>query len=55
MTVRQENDLQKARNMISGLRALLDGVMYYGEPLTDTEFARVRAAYDKVCEANDKL
>lgn len=34
---------------------MLDDVMYRMMPLSDNEFKKVRACYDKICEANDKL
>ena len=55
MTNRQERALQTVRAKIRDIRGLLDGVMYYSDPLTDDEFKKVREAYDLVCKANDKL
>ena len=55
MTARQEDALNKEREKISEIRELLDGVMYYSDPLTDKEFEKIRAAYDAVCSANDRL
>lgn len=55
MTGRQENNLNKVRELLKDVRNLLDGVMYGGDPLTDAEFKKVRGCYDKICEANDKI
>jgi len=55
MTARQENNLNKVRELLKDARNLLDGVMYGGDPLTDAEFKKVRGCYDKICEANDKI
>ena len=55
MTPRQEIMLSKARALIADTRSVLDGVMYYSDPLPDTEFSKVREAYDLICKANDKL
>ena len=55
MTIRQMNAVEKTRGLIREIRELLDGVMYYSDPLTDDEFKKVREAYDLVCKANDKL
>lgn len=55
MTARQENNLHKVRALLKDARTLLDGVMYGGDPLSDNEFKKVRACYDKICEANDKI
>ena len=55
MTPRQEIILQKVRECIKDARTMLDDVMYRSDGLSDKERSRVRAAYDKICEANDKL
>ena len=55
MTPRQKNAINAAREKIKEIRVLLDGVMYYTDPLTDSEFKRIREAYDLICKANDKL
>ena len=55
MTPRQKNALNTVREKIKEIRVLLDGVMYYTDPLNDSEFKRIREAYDCVCQAADKL
>lgn len=55
MTINQINAIEQARGKIREIRELLDGVMYYSEPITKEEYKRVREAYDLVCKANDAL
>ena len=55
MTARQENNLNKVRELLKDARNLLDGVMFGGDPLTDAEFKKVRGCYEKICEANDEI
>ena len=55
MTPRQKNAINAAREHIKEIRVLLDGVMYYTDPLNDSEFKSIREAYDYVCQAADKL
>lgn len=55
MTGRQENNLNKVRQLLKDARYLLDGVMFGGDQLTDAEFKKVRGCYDKICEANDQI
>lgn len=55
MTRTQENEIRKVRERIQEIRNILDAVMYYGEPLSEKEFGKIRTAYDLICKANDKL
>jgi len=53
MTARQENNLNKVRDLLKQARNLLDGVMYGDDPLADGEFKKVRGCHDCICRAND--
>jgi hypothetical protein len=55
MTERQEFIIEKAKEKIRELRAMLDDVMYRTDGLSKEEHYKVRQAYDKICEANNKL
>ncbi len=48
--------LAEVRDHIEAIRAILDAMMYdIDARITDEERARLRAAYERVCEANDEL
>ena len=55
MTYRQEVALQKAVEIMNDARTILDDVMYRTDSLEGKEYNKVRSAYDKLCEAIDKL
>lgn len=55
MTSRQEYIMTKVQEKIHELRVMLDDVMYRTDPLPENEFKKVRACYDKICEANDQI
>lgn len=55
MTAQQERELRIVRERISEIRNILDGVMYYSDPITEEERKKIREAYDLICKANDKL
>ena len=55
MTNEQQIQLQKVSNKLEEAREMLDDVMYRMTPLSDSEFEKVRACYDKICEANDQI
>lgn len=55
MTARQQFIMTKVQEQISTIRAMLDDVMYHTDPLPENEFKKVRACYDKICEANDQI
>ena len=55
MTNRQQIIMSKVQEKIKELRRMLDDVMYCSEPLQPDEYKKIRAGYDKICEANDKL
>jgi len=47
--------MTKVQEQIKNVRAMLDDVMYYTDPLPENEFKKVREGYDLICQANDKL
>lgn len=51
------NNIGMVEDAITDIRALLDTMMYGegSEFLSEESFNHLRAAYDKVCEANDLL
>ena len=56
MTNSQERKILLARDHIREARQYLDTVMYRMEPpLNDSEYNRIRLAYELLCQANDKL
>lgn len=55
MTTSQRSQIGKAIERLNAIRQLLDGVMYYSEPITDEEHGKVRECYDGLCEVTDKL
>ena len=56
MSPEQHRIIVKARECIKDLRESLDTVMYYTSPqMPESEFKRVREAYDAICHANDLL
>lgn len=55
MTSRQQYIIGKVQEQIRTVRQMLDDVMYRTDELSDEEHARVREAYDLICQANDKL
>ena len=55
MSNEQQIQLDKVRNKLKEAREMLDDVMYRMMLLSDNEFAKVRKAYNLVCEANDQL
>ena len=55
MSNEQQILLQKVVNKLQDARNMLDDVMYRTMPLSDNEFKKVRACYDKICEANDQI
>jgi len=56
MTQDQRNNIFFATRKIEEARSYLDTAMYYtGEPMEESEFKKVREAYDLICKAADKL
>lgn len=55
MTPRQERVIEEAKKALGNARKCLDFVMYYSDGVTDQEHEKLRGAYDKICEATDKL
>jgi hypothetical protein len=56
MTPSQEISISKAMSHIEKARHWLDNAMYHsGVELNDSEFRKVREAYELLCQANDKL
>ena len=56
MTQEQQNNIFLATRKIQEARSYLDTAMYYtGEPMEESEFQKVREAYDLLCRASDKL
>jgi len=56
MTQEQQNNIFLATRKIEEARRFLDNAMYYSaEPMEESEFQKVREAYDLLCRANDKL
>lgn len=56
MTQEQQNNIILATRKIEEARMYLDAAMYYtGEPMEESEFQKVREAYDLICKAADKL
>ena len=55
MTRNQILSIDSVRTKLQECRELLDGVMYYSEPITDEEHTTLRSAYDSICQATDKL
>lgn len=55
MSNEQKILLQNVVNKLNDARNMLDHVMYSMTPLSDEDFKKVRACYDKICEANDQI
>ena len=55
MTPRQEIMLNRVKALISDTRDVLDDIMYRSDSLPQSEFSKIREAYDLICKANDKL
>ena len=55
MTPRQKYIMMKAQEQFDGLRALVDEVMYRTEDLPDSEFNKIRSAYNDLCAIHDRL
>ena len=55
MTALQDHKVRMVIQSLTDARQMLDNIMY-GEPsISDEEYNKLRACYDKICEANDKL
>ena len=55
MSNEQQIQLDKVRKKLKEAREMLDDVVYRMMSLSDNEFKKVRACYDKICEANDQI
>ena len=58
MTTEQAIIIDKARHQLHTVRQMLDDVMYrieWRDKLSESEFRRIRQAYDLLCQANDRL
>lgn len=56
MTIEQEKCIRKAVECMNVAREWLDTAMYHaGTQMPESEFKKVREAYDLICKANDKL
>ena len=58
MTTEQAIIIDKARRQLHTVRQMLDDVMYrieWRDKLSESEFSRIRQAYDLLCQANDRL
>ena len=55
MTKQQQTCIDNAIKNLQTARKWLDQAMYYSGDIPDSEHTKLRAAYDKICEAIDKL
>ena len=56
MTPQQDRYIRNAVKCLQDARKWMDQAMYYtGDPMPDSEFTKMRTAYDSICKAVDRL
>lgn len=55
MSIEQKRMINDVIKQLNTVRKDLDCIMYDSEPLTDTDYQRLRKCYDKICETIDNL
>ena len=56
MTPQQDRCIRNAVKCLQDARKWMDQAMYYtGDPMPDSEFMKMRTAYDCICKAVDRL
>ena len=55
MTALQDRRIREVIDTLTNARILLDNLMYSEPSISENEYDRLRACYDKICEANDEL
>ena len=55
MTYEQQYKVSQVRDSLDAAREILDELMYGVQPVSKSEFTKLREAYDLLCKANDLL
>lgn len=55
MTYEQQYKVSQVRDSLDAAREILDSIMYGVQPVSKSEYTKLRDAYDLLCKANDLL